>query len=32
VFWPVDPTPDQVELFANEVVPLLSDQEVPRDD
>ena len=23
VFWPVDPTPDQVELFANEVVPQL---------
>jgi alkanesulfonate monooxygenase SsuD/methylene tetrahydromethanopterin reductase-like flavin-dependent oxidoreductase (luciferase family) len=24
VFWPVDPTPDQVELFANEVVPQLA--------
>jgi len=24
VFWPVDPTPDQVELFANEVVPRLA--------
>ena len=23
IFWPVDPTPSQVELFANEVVPLL---------
>jgi alkanesulfonate monooxygenase SsuD/methylene tetrahydromethanopterin reductase-like flavin-dependent oxidoreductase (luciferase family) len=26
VFWPVDPSPSQVELFANEVVPL-TDQE-----
>ena len=25
VFWPVDPSPDQVELLASEVVPLLSD-------
>jgi alkanesulfonate monooxygenase SsuD/methylene tetrahydromethanopterin reductase-like flavin-dependent oxidoreductase (luciferase family) len=25
VFWPVDPSPDQVELLAGEVVPLLSD-------
>jgi len=25
VFWPVDPSPQQVELLANEVVPLLSD-------
>jgi alkanesulfonate monooxygenase SsuD/methylene tetrahydromethanopterin reductase-like flavin-dependent oxidoreductase (luciferase family) len=25
IFWPVDPTPGQVELFAEEVVPLLSD-------
>jgi alkanesulfonate monooxygenase SsuD/methylene tetrahydromethanopterin reductase-like flavin-dependent oxidoreductase (luciferase family) len=24
VFWPIDPTPGQVELFAAEVVPLLS--------
>jgi len=24
VFWPVDPKPDQVELFAGEVVPLLA--------
>jgi alkanesulfonate monooxygenase SsuD/methylene tetrahydromethanopterin reductase-like flavin-dependent oxidoreductase (luciferase family) len=23
VFWPVDPTPEQVELFAHEVVPQL---------
>jgi alkanesulfonate monooxygenase SsuD/methylene tetrahydromethanopterin reductase-like flavin-dependent oxidoreductase (luciferase family) len=25
IFWPVDPSPDQVELFASQVVPLLSD-------
>ncbi|MEA2367533.1 MAG: hypothetical protein QOH38_251, partial [Thermoleophilaceae bacterium] len=25
VFWPVDPSPRQVELLAGEVVPLLSD-------
>jgi alkanesulfonate monooxygenase SsuD/methylene tetrahydromethanopterin reductase-like flavin-dependent oxidoreductase (luciferase family) len=25
VFWPVDPSPHQVELFAGEVVPLLSE-------
>jgi hypothetical protein len=25
VFWPVDPSARQVELFADEVVPLLSD-------
>jgi alkanesulfonate monooxygenase SsuD/methylene tetrahydromethanopterin reductase-like flavin-dependent oxidoreductase (luciferase family) len=25
VFWPVDPSPHQVELFAGEVVPLLAD-------
>ncbi|HKA10602.1 MAG TPA: hypothetical protein VKI99_09045 [Candidatus Dormibacteraeota bacterium] len=24
VFWPIDPTQRQVELFATEVVPLLS--------
>lgn len=24
VFWPIDPTPRQVELFATEIVPLLS--------
>jgi hypothetical protein len=23
VFWPVEPSPEQVELFAGEVVPLL---------
>jgi hypothetical protein len=26
IFWPVDPSPDQVTLFAEELVPLLSDQ------
>jgi alkanesulfonate monooxygenase SsuD/methylene tetrahydromethanopterin reductase-like flavin-dependent oxidoreductase (luciferase family) len=26
VFWPIDPAPEQVELFAGEVVPLLSDK------
>ena len=26
VFWPVDPSPDQVELLIGEVVPLLSNQ------
>ncbi len=26
VFWPVDPSPGQVEALAGEVVPLLSDQ------
>jgi alkanesulfonate monooxygenase SsuD/methylene tetrahydromethanopterin reductase-like flavin-dependent oxidoreductase (luciferase family) len=26
VFWPVDPKPEQVELFAGEVAPQLSDQ------
>jgi hypothetical protein len=30
VFWPVDPSPEQVELFADEVVPLISDQEGHR--
>jgi hypothetical protein len=25
VFWPVDPSPRQVELFSGEVVPLLAD-------
>ena len=29
VFWPVDPSPDQVELLIGEVVPLLSNQ-IPR--
>lgn len=24
VFWPIDPTPGQVELFATEILPLLS--------
>ncbi len=24
IFWPIDPTPRQVELFAGEVVPRLS--------
>ena len=24
VFWPIDPTPQQVELIASDVVPLLS--------
>jgi alkanesulfonate monooxygenase SsuD/methylene tetrahydromethanopterin reductase-like flavin-dependent oxidoreductase (luciferase family) len=36
VFWPVDPSPSQVELLAGEVVPLLSkqipDRGEPRDD
>ena len=26
VFWPVDPSPGQVEALAGEVVPLLSNQ------
>jgi len=26
IFWPVDPSPQQVELLAGEVVPLLADQ------
>jgi hypothetical protein len=26
VFWPVDPSPGQVELLVREVVPLLSSQ------
>jgi hypothetical protein len=30
VFWPVDPTPAQVELFSGEVVPLLSDSNPDR--
>jgi hypothetical protein len=32
VFWPVDPTPEQVQLFAGQVVPLLSNQEDEPDD
>jgi alkanesulfonate monooxygenase SsuD/methylene tetrahydromethanopterin reductase-like flavin-dependent oxidoreductase (luciferase family) len=36
VFWPIDPSPHQVELFAGEVVPLLRDaspdQGEPSDD
>ncbi len=30
VFWPVDPSPAQVEAFASEVVPLLSSREADR--
>jgi alkanesulfonate monooxygenase SsuD/methylene tetrahydromethanopterin reductase-like flavin-dependent oxidoreductase (luciferase family) len=30
VFWPVDPSPHQVELLATEVVPLLSDESPDR--
>jgi alkanesulfonate monooxygenase SsuD/methylene tetrahydromethanopterin reductase-like flavin-dependent oxidoreductase (luciferase family) len=30
VFWPVDPSPGQVEAFASEVVPLLSSGEADR--
>jgi alkanesulfonate monooxygenase SsuD/methylene tetrahydromethanopterin reductase-like flavin-dependent oxidoreductase (luciferase family) len=32
VFWPVDPTPEQVQFFAGQVVPLLSNQEDEPDD
>ena len=34
IFWPVDPSPAQVELFAGEVVPLLRNptKENPADD
>jgi alkanesulfonate monooxygenase SsuD/methylene tetrahydromethanopterin reductase-like flavin-dependent oxidoreductase (luciferase family) len=30
VFWPIDPTPRQVELFSGEVVPLLRDSTTDR--
>jgi hypothetical protein len=32
VFWPVDPSPRQVELLAGEVVPLLSNHVPDRGD